>query len=352
LQIDIPVETNQKHFIRTEEAQHLAEVARMDIADVAWRLRYQLTLNITEYRAYIADLKHAKHIHNIHLEILKMLEKRLQLGLASQTEVLTARLNTQRQMAGIHQIESAIEKVIYQIAQNTGLPVSEIQRLPISLVDIDTQLQTFDQQFKQSTDLSAYREAALLNRIDIRRGIANYAASEAKLKLEIAKQIPDISLSPGVLYEYGDKIWSLGFASLFNLLKGNATLIKQAESLRDIEGANFLALQSSVIHTIEQQIQLYLSLKQKHDDAESILVKDRAYFHRLQKQFEAGQIDRLELTVASAVLAQQASTVDRLKLDNIRQIYEIENSLQHPLLVESGQIFNANFSEIVVPIYE
>ena len=52
---------------------------------------------------------------------------------------------------------------------------------------------------KQNTSVNStsknFQEKALLNRLDIRRSLAKYAAAESKIKLEVAKQTPDISLS-------------------------------------------------------------------------------------------------------------------------------------------------------------
>ena len=55
---------------------------------------------------------------------------------------------------------------------------------------------------------AALQTTALLNRLDIRIALEKYAAAESKLKLELAKQYPDLVISPGYAFEFGDNIWS------------------------------------------------------------------------------------------------------------------------------------------------
>ena len=54
LNVEIPIETGNKREIRIEEAQHLAEAARIDVADAAWQLRSQIAKDLLRYHENIA----------------------------------------------------------------------------------------------------------------------------------------------------------------------------------------------------------------------------------------------------------------------------------------------------------
>ena len=88
---------------------------------------------------------------------------------------------------------------------------------------------------------------ALLNRLDIRIALERYAAAEARVKLEIAKQYPDIILTPNYTYEFGNKIWSLGLSGLMTFITKNKMPIAEAKQLREVEATQFEALQNTVI---------------------------------------------------------------------------------------------------------
>ena len=53
------------------------------------------------------------------------------------------------------------------------------------------------------------RRQALQRRPDVRADLADYAASEAALRIEIAKQYPDIHLDTGCEYDRGLQKWDL-----------------------------------------------------------------------------------------------------------------------------------------------
>ena len=76
---------------------------------------------------------------------------------------------------------------------------------------------------------------ALLNRLDIREALARYQAAEARLRLEVARQYPDITLSPGFLWDQGDLVWSVGAAILAPLFDINQGPIGEAEAARVLE---------------------------------------------------------------------------------------------------------------------
>ena len=58
------------------------------------------------------------------------------------------------------------------------------------------------------------RRVALVNRIDLRRKLADYAAAEAAVKLEVARQYPDLTLVPGYFWDADQSLWSISFLGL------------------------------------------------------------------------------------------------------------------------------------------
>jgi outer membrane protein TolC len=87
------------------------------------------------------------------------------------------------------------------------------------------------------------RRQALLSRADILASLSQYAASEAALQLEVAKQYPDVHLSPGYEFDQGDNKWSLGLTVTLPVLNQNRGGIAEAEARRLESGETFLALQ-------------------------------------------------------------------------------------------------------------
>jgi outer membrane protein TolC len=180
-------------------------------------------------------------------------------------------------------------------------------------------------------DIKSLQSYALLNRLDIRAGLARYEAAESGLRLEIAKQYPDFVLSPSYVFEQGDRIWTLGLNSLLTVLNRNRGLIAEATALREVEAAQFYALQTRVIRQIEMQQSTVLSVQENVKRAEQVLQVQSQRFKQTQRQFETGIADRLELTGGQLelVIAQQ----NRLNLSYQLQaaLIELEDGLQRPI---------------------
>ena len=220
------------------------------------------------------------------------------------------------------------------MASDVGLSLEKFKQLTIKPLDIDNALS------QQTSTLSAdfvsknLQETALLNRIDIRRALAKYAAAEAKIQLEIAKQTPDIALSPGIAFEYGNSIWSLGFSTLLNLLHKNPTQIKEAKQLREVEGAQFEALQAQIIGDLNQHYAAFTAAQQNVNQAQNQYTSQLQHMQKLQKQFDAGLINRLELRQASLanIISQQQFFAAKFAL--LQVAHDIENVLQKPLYTD------------------
>jgi outer membrane protein, heavy metal efflux system len=335
LNVEIPIETTGKRAIRIEEAQHLAEVARIDVADAAWQLRSQLAQDLTRHHENTARQKLLQQEVEIQSAIVKMLEKRVALGALSNTELSAAKLIAQKTQFSLEAEQAASQEIRANLAANAGLSLEKLSQIAVKPLEIEPTLAKQAENLRPEA-FKSLQEKALLNRLDIRRGLEKYAAAEAKIKLEVAKQTPDISISPGFIFEFGDSIWSLGFSSLLNLLNTNQlntsqTLIAEATQLRQVEGAQFEALQAKVIGDLSMAHARYVAAQLNLAAAKSQQAMQQVYKQMINKQFAAGALDRLELAQASLLVKLADSQVLTAQFDALRAANEMEDLLQMPL---------------------
>lgn len=326
LSIDIPIETANKRNIRIETATHLSYAAKLAIAQTAWQLRNQVAQSFNELQfnqlQTILLLKEQAHYQ----QLVDVYQKRLQLGEASNIELSTAVLRLHANMAELS--ASQQNKLVLQskLASNLGLPLSKVNAMPLLQDTYTTPLSNLAQ--LQQNDISA---TALLNRLDIRIALEQYATAETKLKLEIAKQYPDVVISPGYAYEFGSNVWSLGLSGLLTLLNKNKLAITEATQLREVEAAQVEALQSKVISEasiayaqLKQAEEIFVQQKQLH-------AQQQLHTQRMQRQLLAGEIDKLATILAQleelATEKSEALAYFQLKT----AISQIENVLQKPL---------------------
>ncbi len=338
LQVDIPVITANKRQINIDIAQYQADIAKILISETAWMLRQQLSLDLillAEQQALHASL--AK-LQKSQADLLNAYQKRLDLGVAGKSDVLPIRLQHDQSAWQLQQLTLQIRQTQLKIMHDAGLTDQQNLALTIAPVNISQVLKARFDQSQAYQDAKTIQHYALTNRMDIQRGLAQYAKAESQLRLEMAKRYPDISLSPGILYEYGDKIWGLGIGGMLNLLNKSSDLWAHAEQVRQNEATRFYALQHQVIQLSEQN---YL----KYRDAANLLITMTQEYNQqssrkqqLESQWRKGLIDKTEYlqTEIQFYAAQQRLVIQQANV--LRALQEIENVMQKPLLLSEQSV--------------
>ncbi len=323
LSIDIPIETANKRDIRIENAQHLSQAAKLEIAQTAWQLRHNIAQTLTEFAFNQTQLRLLSEEELRREEIVNMYQKRVSAGAASNIELSNAKLQLQTVSANVNSAQQNKLILLSKFASNIGLPLAKIEAMSLA-IDRKQPLDNIPNANLQTT--------ALLNRLDIRIALERYAMAEAKLKLEIAGQYPDIVISPGVAYEFGDNIWSLGLSGLLSLLNKNKVAIAEATMLREVEAAQFEALQTKVILEANIANAEVNQAKQALEHQQRLLIQQKSNTQRMQRKLAAGDIDRLEMTYAKLedINAEQNVAIANFQLS--KSLDQLENTLQIPLL--------------------
>ena len=175
------------------------------------------------------------------------------------------------------------------------------------------------------------RQQALLSRPDILAALAEYAASQSALQLEIAKQYPDIHLGTGYQFDQGEHKWSLGLTAEIPVLNRNQGPINEARARREESAARFVALQARVIAEIDRALAARTTALEQVTRQSQLTQLAREQTASVQALFKAGAANKLEL--ASAEL--EASSSDLVHLDAQIKVEQavalLEEALQRPL---------------------
>lgn len=326
LSIEIPIETANKRNIRIESAQHLSEAAKLRIAQAAWQLRNDVTKTFNEYQSNRQFIKLLSKEQAYRQNIVAIYQKRIDLGESSSIELSKAKLQLQTVSTALESKQRNHLVLLSTLANNLGLPLAQVEQMQIADI-VDAEALTG----KIPTELTDLQTRALLNRLDIRIALERYAVAEAKLKLEIAKQYPDIIISPGYAYEFGDKIWSLGLSSLMTILTKNKLAIAEATQLREVEAMQFEALQTNVISEVNVASAKVAQASQLLDNQNNQYKQQQTNSKRMDRRLRAGEIDRLEFTYArlEEVLAEQ--NIELAKFQLASSTSALENAIQAPL---------------------
>jgi outer membrane protein TolC len=327
LSIDIPIETAGKRNIRIENAQHVSESVKLEIAQTAWNLRtqvtstyYELLLNQAQLSILLKELAYRQ-------EIVELYQKRHDLGLASKIELSHSKLLLQATNAELNTQQQNKVVLTAKLASNLGLPLSQVQQMTFAeALPPEEMMSTAHQNLA-----SDIQSKALLNRLDLRIALERYAQAESKLKLEIAKQYPNITISPSYTYEFGNKLWSLGLSNLMTMLNKNKFAIAEANQLREVEAAQFESLQSSIINEAHAVRAKLMQTQQLLSDHKRLYALQKENTQRMQSLFSAGEIDRLELTMTKLEELMSEKSLALANFQMHTSINNLENTLQQPL---------------------
>ncbi|HMJ50344.1 MAG TPA: TolC family protein [Burkholderiales bacterium] len=330
INLDVPIETAGKRGYRIAKAQQLSLAARLDMGSVAWQVRSRLRNELLNWYAASQRVSLLQKAIAAQEDVVNMLDNRRLHGAASIGEVHAAKIVLVQNRRDLSLAETQVRDARARVASAIGIPVS-------ALNDVNISFGVFDQSnFEVPADEVRYK--AMLGRPDLLSALAKYEASQAALQLEIAKQYPDVHLGPGYLYNRdGDTlVLPISFVAvpLFNRNQGP---IAEAEAMREEAAAQVKALQARAINETEQALKNYYAAEDNLASFDALLAAEEAQLKALQNSFAAGETDRLTVTQAQrALLSFRLAGEDPL-VQVQRAIGQLENALQHPLLISADQ---------------
>jgi outer membrane protein TolC len=159
-------------------------------------------------------------------EQINILEQIFSAGEIPRQSVDLAQIELSKTHMAIDVVEGQVRETKAALAAAVALPVAALESADFSWPNIDTPPNA------ESLSPGGIQRNAVLNRLDLRRSLAQYAAAEAALQLEVAKQYPDINIGPGYTYEEKHSFFTVGFSTTVPLFNRNQGPIAEAEARR------------------------------------------------------------------------------------------------------------------------
>ncbi len=331
LGIDIPIETAGKRGYRTTRAESLSDAARFDIRNVAWQSRSGVRARLLDWGA--AQARAAILAKNVKVQesIASMLARRLALGAASSPEENQARIALAQDRVDLANALRQADQAKSRLAAAVGVPAAALDR-------IDVSVDPFDRPHPR-VDYAILRRDAVLNRADLLAALSDYAASEAALRLEIAKQYPDVHLGAAYSYDMGTNKFVLGLSGVtLPVFNRNEGPIAEAKARRGEVAARFEALQAKVIGEVDQAARAQESGRTQLALAASLVQAQRTQLRKLQRTFDAGETDRLSLALATHALHAAELVHADATAQAWQAVGQLEDAAQRPLVGELGDI--------------
>jgi len=324
--LELTIETAGKRGIRIAEARELAEAARWQILATAWDVRSRLRGALLgvyaagEFQSLLLDQE------KLQTEFVRLLQIQRETGEVSTYDVTQARVALDASRLAAIEASRAKEDAMARLAAALGLSRKALDGVKIS----------FDAFRRPEPDFPAadVRRHAVLNRSDILASLADYEASQSALRLEIAKQYPDIQLGPDYQLDQTDSKWTIGLGLVLPILSRNRGPIAEAMARREESAARFLALQSEVIGELDAAVEDCRAAVLKSRAADDLLANLARQERAARAQLELGEISKLEFLGIELELNAGAQARLEALVQAKEAIGRLENAAQSPLDVK------------------
>jgi outer membrane protein TolC len=264
-----------------------------------------------------------KDQQSLQAENLRLVESQAQAGAISAFELTQARIAADTTRLALRDAERQSAEAYAQLANAVGVPAAALEAIRLSFAGFND--------LPGDIPGNDARRQALLNRADVLAALADYAASQSALQLEIAKQYPDVHLSPGYEFDQGDNKWSLGASVTLPVINQNKGAIGEAAAHRNQAAAEFNALQVNAIGDIEKALAGYRASIQKRSDIEALRTNLFKQEKTAKAMLEAGETSKADLVALQLQLsASELSRLDALTKSQ-QALGQLEDALQSPL---------------------
>ncbi|MBU3695018.1 MAG: TolC family protein, partial [Rhodocyclaceae bacterium] len=243
---------NQRPLLDAQGGVAEAEAAEAEVAagEVAWRLYRALgdaLLAVQSASESAALARDAVELAEARVESVGI---RHRYGAAPALEVQLAGealLAARREQATV---DAALASAQAQLAQALALPPGAADALRLAAWPVLPPAGGADGE-GAGPDAATARALALQNSLDLARELALYQVAEANVRLEVARQYPQLRLGPGLVWDQGDRIWQIGLALPLALLHRNQAGIAAAEARRSAQAAQTVARQNAVAGEVD-----------------------------------------------------------------------------------------------------
>ena len=323
--LSFPLETAGKRGYRVQAARSLDLAARLDLAQAAWTVRSAVRAALIDHLEASATLQHLRAEAALRTEQVRLLEATASAGEISRQDVSTAEVELSRAHTAVADAAARSVESKAALAAAIGIPVAALDDVRLDWPDWESPPSA------ASLPREAIERDAVLNHLEVRAALAQYAAAESALQLEIAKQYPDIDIGPGYTYEEKRSYFTVGFAATIPLFARNPGPIAEAEARRRQVEAQFVQTQSAVISRSERALALYDAALEGLAEADRFTEVQKRRAGATRKSVAAGEEGRLELDTAEI----ESSVAARARLEELaraqRALGDLEDAVERPL---------------------
>jgi cobalt-zinc-cadmium efflux system outer membrane protein len=332
--VNFVVEVFGKREARTAQAVALVEAARQDIATASWQVRSHVRSGLLDLWAAEGRRRFIERRLQVQGELVTLLERRFASGEIAAIDVARERINLNQLRLSARQTDKQAAEARASLATAIGVPVRAIETVTLNFAALDNPPAT-----PATGELAgSLRAKALQERPDVLASLAEYEAAQAALRLQVAKQYPDLNIGPGYEYDQGDNLYTFGISLELPIFNQNQGPISEAEARRREAAAKFIALQARIIGDMDRASAGYRAALTTLATADTLRQSQLRQRQQIDRAFRLGEVDRsATLTAELEMVIVEASRFDAV-VQQREALAALEDALQQPMF-DAGSLY-------------
>ena len=301
--LDLPLDFGTRKAVRVETAAQAQVLAHLDNALAQRAVAGKIGASVDAIRATLREQALLQTRTQQAQDWLKFVDQRILEGQATRPEQLKPQQELLATQAALQNAGAAERAARSQLAQALGVPLAQALNLRLApTAQISRALPKQD---------AVMRQAALLARPELLRALGQYQLAELALRLEYAKQYPELRLSPGYIWERGLVKLPLALAALLPPLDGNRSAIAVATAARSLAARELELTQANISAEIDLAFANQDAARSAWQLGLQQLTLANQELSAAKAAFDAGELDQLgrlsaELHVNDLMLAVHA----------------------------------------------
>jgi outer membrane protein, heavy metal efflux system len=323
---DIPLDIGVKRTARIAVADLTGEQARYEFMEIVWKERAALRRALIDLLVTQREVSLLETVHADRQAQLEMVRRRLEAGAASHGDLDRLVSDAVADEQRLHDARRRVSAARSALASSIGVPVAALETLSLGWErlekpqDIDGRL------------IARWREEALLTRADVHSAVIGYSIAEQALRLEVAKQYPQVHIGPAYTWDHGVHRLQFNLSMELPILNQHRGAIGEAEARREQAGARLETTVATAYEEIDEAVRQWrLGLQRVADARGAVYESAQRIYEETERGFEAGNNDRTELVAARVA----RSLVELQILDAVRAAQEalavLEDAMRCPL---------------------
>jgi outer membrane protein TolC len=323
--VEMPVDFVWKRGYQIDLAQRWTEAARLEVGEAAWQVRHRVRSAWVDLALSGRELELRTQEVALRKDLVGAMERRVTAGESFRLDADQARAELSRARVLVLAAAGRLPESRSVLATSMGLPARAVERLTGPWPEVERLPR------EEELRVEEWENPGLLHRLDIRRALVEVAQAEAALGLELRKRWPDLSVGPGLLWDHGERKFTLGLSVTLPVLNQNGGPIAEAAAHRTEAASRLLSLQAQAIGERDQALARYRSARSEWEETErtqsAIAERERA----TRRALELGEMDQIALLG----IRLESLSNGAVRLQALRRAQEalgaLEDAVQHPL---------------------